>query len=65
MNYKSLGLCVCGKEIFAGSESCEVLHMNPPCNVFLQLGVVEFLTFVRRSRGIPDDFVLKKEGEEK
>jgi len=50
-----LGLCACGKAIFAIVEAGAVVHEVPYCKEFLELEPDEFLTFVRRSRGIPDE----------
>jgi hypothetical protein len=50
----SLGLCVCGKPIYAVLYYGAVLHDLPPCAKFIELEPDEFLTYVRRSRGIPD-----------
>ncbi len=49
-----LGLCPCGKRIGATRKGYAVVHDDPPCQKFLELELVEFLTYVRRSRGIPD-----------
>ena len=49
-----LGLCVCGKRIGVTREGYAVVHDAPPCQKFLELEPDEFLTYVRRSRGIPD-----------
>jgi hypothetical protein len=51
---KSLGLCVCGKRIEMVVGHAAVLHDLPPCAKFIELEPDEFLTYVRRSRGIPD-----------
>jgi hypothetical protein len=51
---KRLGLCVCGRPIYVDIKSCAVLHVLPYCYKFLELEPDEFLTYVRRSRGIPD-----------
>lgn len=51
---KALGRCVCGRQIYASVEQFAVLHHQPACRLFLDLEPVEFLAYVRRSRGIPD-----------
>lgn len=50
-----LGRCPCGGEIHASLDPPSVVHSIPYCAKFLQLEPDEFLTYVRRSRGIPDD----------
>jgi hypothetical protein len=52
-----LGPCVCGKEIFASNEESgiiAVMHTEPRCRKFDELEPDKFLTYIRRSRGIPD-----------
>jgi hypothetical protein len=49
-----LGRCVCGRRIYADKEKIAVIHDVPPCQAFLDLDPDKFLTYVRRSRGIPD-----------
>jgi hypothetical protein len=55
-NVTDLGLCACGLRIY----SCEsngvpaVMHDLPYCEKFRDLDPDKFLTYVRRSRGIPD-----------
>lgn len=51
---KDLGLCPCGKKIAASTDPPAVIHAVPYCKEFLYLEPDEFLTYVRRSRGIPD-----------
>lgn len=50
-----LGLCPCGKEIAASMDPPSVVHGLPYCEKFLALEPDEFLTYVRRSRGISDE----------
>jgi hypothetical protein len=52
-----LGVCICGQPISASVEGCAVIHDMPLCQKFLDLEPDEFLTYVRRSRGIPDGAV--------
>lgn len=55
-----LGLCPCGKQIFAfDGDFTGVVHDQPTCEEFELLGPNEFLTYVRRSRGITDEEVYK------
>jgi hypothetical protein len=54
MQAESLGLCVCGRAIYAVVNVGAVLHDLLPCPKFIELEPDEFLTYVRRSRGIPD-----------
>ncbi len=49
---KSLGLCPCGRKIYADVEKVAVMHEEPACEKFLELEPDKFLTYVRRSRGI-------------
>lgn len=49
-----LGLCVCGRKIAANADKGAVVHEVPYCEAFLKLDPLDFLTYVRRSRGIPD-----------
>jgi len=51
---EDLGLCVCGRRIYASTQPPAVMHELPCCEKFLELEALEFLTYVRRSRGIPD-----------
>ena len=48
-----LGRCPCGKEIFVTRDIPSVIHEVPFCREFLELDPVAFLSYVRRSRGIP------------
>lgn len=52
---ESLGRCPCGKKIWADTQSYAVMHEIPYCQAFLKLEPDKFLTYVRRSRGIPDE----------
>ncbi len=50
-----LGLCACGKPIFASNKQSKiiaVMHEEPRCKKFDELDPVEFLIYVRKSRGI-------------
>jgi hypothetical protein len=49
-----LGKCPCGGRIGASAKDVSVVHSVPPCKAFEDLEPDEFLTYVRRSRGIPD-----------
>lgn len=49
-----LGLCACGGKIAASMNPVAVVHSIPYCKAFEMLEPDEFLTYVRRSRGIPD-----------
>jgi hypothetical protein len=48
MNFEKLN------RIYADVEQCAVVHEIPWCKQFMELEPDEFLTYVRRSRGIPD-----------
>lgn len=61
MTGEPLGLCACGKAIYASTEEGAVAHELPPCKEFLELEPVEFLRYVRRSRGIADSPLDAKE----
>lgn len=55
MQTMDLGECVCGQRIYASRTGIAgVVHEAPACQKFLELEPVEFLKYVRRSRGIPD-----------
>jgi hypothetical protein len=55
---EDLGLCVCGRRIYASvAPKMAVMHDEPACEKFLELEALEFLTWVRRSRGIPDSLL--------
>lgn len=54
MKLESLGLCPCGKNIYVSEKPRCVGHDYPFCKEFENLDVVAFMTYVRRSRGIPD-----------
>jgi len=56
---EDLGLCVCGRRIFADANKGAVMHELPYCKAFQELEALEFLTYVRRSRGIPDAIVRR------
>jgi hypothetical protein len=45
-----LGLCPCGKEIFADSARYAVIHELPYCQPFLKQNALEFLRYVRWMR---------------
>jgi hypothetical protein len=50
-----LGRCPCGGEIAADAEQGAVVHSEPVCQKYLELDPLEFLVYVRRSRGLPDE----------
>ncbi len=54
LQVESLGMCVCGRQIYANVERGAVAHEMPECAAFEVFEPDEFLTYVRRSRGIPD-----------
>jgi hypothetical protein len=54
LNPEDLGLCACGRRIYADVKHGAVVHEVPFCKAFLELEPDKFLTYVRRSRGIPD-----------
>jgi hypothetical protein len=58
-NTTDLGLCVCGRRIYSCTSNDEpaVMHALPYCQKFQELDALEFLKYVRRSRGIPDGAV--------
>ncbi len=57
LNAEDLGLCVCGRRIYADTTCGAVLHEVPYCKAFEQLDPLDFFTYVRQSRGIPDEAV--------
>ena len=54
-----LGLCPCGVAIYANRETGAVAHDVPFCEQFRMLEPMEFLRYVRRSRGIPEEETVK------
>jgi hypothetical protein len=59
---RDLGLCVCGKRIYEAvvhhawrEDVPAVIHEMPYCQKFLDLELVEYLRYVRRSRGITEN----------
>lgn len=54
-----LGMCPCGKIIGTIGDTA-VIHGTPTCDAFKNLEPDEFLTYVRRSRGIPDSALLEQ-----
>lgn len=53
--FEELGLCPCGSPIGANSEEGAVVHGLPYCKAFDDLDPLEFLVYVRRSRGITEN----------
>ena len=45
-----LGLCPCGKKIYANAKSGAVIHETPFCKNFEDLDPLEFIIFVRKYR---------------
>ena len=54
-NPRDLGLCPCGRRIFASVDQVAVIHEVPYCKQFFELEPLEFLIYVRRSRGITEN----------
>lgn len=54
LNAEDLGLCTCGRRIYADVKQGAVMHDEPACKKFLELEPDQFLTYVRRSRGLPE-----------
>lgn len=54
VEYQALGRCPCGGEIAWSMDPPSVLHAVPYCAKFLELEPDEFLTYVRRARGLPE-----------
>ena len=54
LQFINLGLCACGAKILADEKECAVAHELPYCKAFKELEPDEFLTYVRRWRGLPD-----------
>lgn len=59
LKMQDLGLCKCGRRIYADGDKVAVIHELPYCAAFRDLDPVAFLTYVRRSRGIPDGALLE------
>jgi len=57
LNPEDMGLCVCGCRIYVDAQQYAVMHEEPACKLFLDLEPDKFLTYVRRSRGIPDPII--------
>jgi hypothetical protein len=53
--YEDLGLCPCGKKIGANGPAGHVIHELPACKAFMKLDPVQFLAYVRRSRGVTEN----------
>lgn len=53
LDVEYLGLCPCGRQIYADSKQGAVIHDMPACQNFLELEPDKFLTYVRESRGLP------------
>lgn len=53
-NYEPLGKCPCGQMIAVSTHPPAVMHAMPYCQKFLEFELDEFLTYVRRSRGLPE-----------
>jgi hypothetical protein len=51
---EALGKCPCGQNIYSSLNPPAVAHDAPHCVQFEMLAPTEFLTWVRRSRGISD-----------
>lgn len=49
-----IGICPCGKNIFASRDEPCIAHDAPLCEAFDKMDPDEFVTYVRRSRGLPD-----------
>lgn len=54
-----LGKCPCGGEIFATDNPVGVMHTMPYCQAFNTLEPDEYLTYVRRKRGITDEEAIR------
>lgn len=54
LQVEDLGFCPCGQRIYASVEHGAIAHDLPQCPEFEAMDPDEFLTYVRRSRGIPD-----------
>lgn len=55
VKFEPLGRCPCGGEIAAADDPPAVAHSVPYCLSFEKMEPVEFLAYVRRSRGIPEE----------
>lgn len=54
LEVKDLGKCPCGAQLYGSVDPPAVAHSMPYCAEFNRMEPDEFLTYVRRSRGIPD-----------
>lgn len=50
---QNLGLCPCGGKIYVSIDPPCVAHEPPTCEKFDDLEPDDFLTYVRKTRGIP------------
>jgi len=55
--FESIGTCPCGGSLFANPVLACVRHSVPCCQPFISLDALEFMQYVRRSRGITDEEV--------
>jgi hypothetical protein len=51
--FEEFGLCPCGKKIAVSARDLAVAHVEPFCSEFMLLEPDEFLTYVRKARGLP------------
>jgi hypothetical protein len=52
---KWIGLCpCCQNNLYADAHVGAIVHDFPPCGKFKELDPLDFIRYVRRSRGIPD-----------
>lgn len=52
LNGTPLGLCGCGRHIYADVQKMAVIHELPFCKEFKDLDPKEFLAHVRKARGL-------------
>lgn len=55
LEFQNLGLCICGQQIGINYETQCVAHFEPRCAEYNRMEPLEFLQWVRKKKGIPDD----------
>ena len=56
-DFSDLGTCVCGRPIGMGYlvQKPVVVHEMPFCEAFEIMGPIDFLTYVRKAKGLKDE----------
>lgn len=66
VDFDFIGNCpACGLAVYASDPVGTLLHVEPPCAKYNEIeDALEFTTWMRRARGIPDSWVDAVDGEE-